>query len=130
MSLLTENNRQYYEGAQGFLGDGTQTKFTTTFDTDLSYYSSDPTNVNFGENNFKLYYSSTAVPGSWVEYGGVWSVEVNTNTIVFNVAPVNGLNIVCQLKKLDGGNYGKTVADKAFGNTELVPIRKSANIHR
>jgi len=117
MSLLTENNRQYYEGAQGFLGDGTQTKFTTTFDTDLLYYSSDPANVNFGENNFKLYYSSTAVPGSWVEYGGVWSVEVNTNTIVFNVAPVNGLNIVCQLKKLDGGNYGKTVADKAFGNT-------------
>ena len=117
MSLLTENNRQYYEGAQGFLGDGTQTQFTTTFDTSLIYFSADPTDVDYGENNFKLYSSTTAIPGSWVEYTGGWSIKANSNTIVFTVAPVNGLNIVCQLKRLDGGNYGVTSADKAFGNT-------------
>ena len=38
MSLLTENNRQYYEGAQGFRSDGTTVQFTTTFDTDLKFY--------------------------------------------------------------------------------------------
>ena len=35
MSLITETNQQYYQGAQGFRGDNTTLAFKTTFDTDL-----------------------------------------------------------------------------------------------
>ena len=35
MSLITETNQQYYQGAQGFSGDNTTLAFKTTFDTDL-----------------------------------------------------------------------------------------------
>ena len=33
--LITETNRQYYEGAQGFIGDNSTLSFLTTFNTDL-----------------------------------------------------------------------------------------------
>ena len=46
MSLLTENNRQYYEGAQGFRGDGNTKTFTTTFNTDLVFGSALPADIN------------------------------------------------------------------------------------
>ena len=40
MALVTENNRQYYEGAQGYqtVLDGTTVDFTTTFDTNLEFF--------------------------------------------------------------------------------------------
>ena len=49
--LITENNRQYYEGAQGFKGDAGGTagqSFTTTFDTDLVflYYRCKPNSIS------------------------------------------------------------------------------------
>ena len=39
MSLVTETNQQYYQGAQVFLipTTGTEQEFTTTFDTDLVF---------------------------------------------------------------------------------------------
>ncbi|MGY8955376.1 MAG: hypothetical protein ACKVK1_04140 [Flavobacteriales bacterium] len=44
--LITETNRQYYAGAQQqyFAAGGTGITMTSTFDTDLIYGSSDPTN--------------------------------------------------------------------------------------
>eukprot|EP01050_Picozoa_sp_SAG11_P059408 SAG11_NODE_38480_length_252_cov_0.673203_1_plen_57_part_10 len=57
MSLLTENNRQYYEGAQGFRGDGDTKTFTTTFNTDLVFGSALPADINYQKNNFKIYTS-------------------------------------------------------------------------
>jgi len=114
MSLLTENNRQYYEGAQGFRGDGTTTDFTTTFNTDLVFGAASNTNVNYYKNNFKIYTSTTATPGSWSEVIADYTIE--NNTITFNTPPANNLYIVVQLKKLDGGNYGTTLADKAYGD--------------
>ncbi len=78
MSLLTENNRQYYEGAQGFRSDGTTTQFTTTFDTDLKFYASKPDVEEYALNNFKLYYSSTGAPSSWTEYTSEYNVLGNT----------------------------------------------------
>ena len=115
MSLLTENNRQYYEGAQGFRGDGTTVSFTTTFNTDLVFGAANNTNVNYSKNNFKIYISNTGAPGSWNEAGA--SYTVNHNTIIFAQPPLNGQYIVVQLKRLDGGNYGDTLAEKAYGDT-------------
>lgn len=115
MSLLTENNRQYYEGAQGFKGDGAATDFTTTFNTDLVFGAASNTNVNYALNNFKIYTSANALPGSWSEV--VSGYTVSNNTISFSVAPADGLYIVVQLKKLDGGNYASTLQEKAYGNT-------------
>ena len=115
MSLLTENNRQYYEGAQGFRGNGVLVDFTTTFNTDLIFGSASPSDVDYQKNNFKLYTSTTGVPGSWSETTTGYSVS--GNVITFTAPPAAGLYIVVQLKKLDGGNYGTTAADKAYGDT-------------
>ena len=115
MSLLTENNRQYYEGAQGFRGDGNTTKFTTTFNTNLVFGSAIPSDINYQKNNFKLYTSVSGIPGSWSEV--VSDYSVTGNVITFLNAPSNNLYIVVQLKKLNGGNYGTTLNDKAYGTT-------------
>ena len=115
MSLTTENNRQYYEGAQGFRGNGVLVDFTTTFNTDLIFGSASPSDVDYQKNNFKLYTSTTGVPGSWSETTTGYSVS--GNVITFVAPPAIGLYIVVQLKKLDGGNYGTTTADKAYGDT-------------
>ena len=113
MSLITETNQQYYQGAQGFRGDNATLAFKTTFDTDLVLGSFDPNNINYALNNFKLYTSSTGLPGSYSEY--VTEFFVVDNAITFVVAPATGLYIVVQLKKLDGGLYGSTEAEKAYG---------------
>jgi hypothetical protein len=115
MSLITETNQQYYQGAQGFRGDNTTLAFKTTFDTDLVLGSFDPNNINYALNNFKLYTSSTGLPGSYSEY--ITTFTVVDNEITFATAPATGLYIVVQLKKLDGGLYGSTGAEKAYGQT-------------
>ncbi len=115
MSLLTENNRQYYEGAQGFRGDGTVASFTTTFNTDLVFGAASNTNINYALNNFKIYTSTTAAPGTWSEV--IADYTVSGNTITFDTAPADLLYIVVQLKKLDGGNYASTPQEKAYGDT-------------
>ena len=117
MSLITETNQQYYQGAQGFRGDGTTLTFKTTFDTDLVLGSFDPNNINYALNNFKLYTSSTGLPGSYSEYITEFSVVDNSITFEAGSEPANGLYIVVQLKKLDGGLYGSTEAEKAYGQT-------------
>ena len=116
MALLTENNRQYYEGAQGFIGDAGGTAgqvFTTTFNTDLIFKAFAPTSANYALNNFKLYTSPTGVAGTYVEYTSAYTVSGNSITITGALAA--NTVVVVQLKKLDGGNYGATVADKAYG---------------
>lgn len=113
MSLITETNQQYYQGAQGFRGDGTKLAFETTFDTDLILGSFDPDNINYSLNNFKLYTSASGLPGNYEEY--ITDFSVIDNAIVFPTAPVANLYIVVQLKKLDGGLYGNDEIDKAYG---------------
>ena len=116
MALLTENNRQYYEGAQGFIGDAGGTAgqvFTTTFNTDLIFKAFAPTSASYALNNFKLYTSPTGVAGTYVEYTSAYTVSGNSITITGALAA--NTVVVVQLKKLDGGNYGATVADKAYG---------------
>jgi len=116
MSKITETNQQYYQGAQPFVVTAAagQTAFVTTFDTDLVFGSSDPTDVDYALNNFKVYTSTTGLPGSFTEYTSTYTVS--NNTINFPGAspiPQNSY-VVVQLKTLDGGNYG---AQNAFGQT-------------
>jgi len=113
MSLISETNQQYYQGAQGFRGDNTTVAFTATFDTDLILGSFDPNNVNYALNNFKLYTSTTGLPGSYSEY--ITTYTVVNSVITFPIAPATGLYVVVQLKILDGGKYGVTEAEKAYG---------------
>ena len=115
MSLITETNQQYYQGAQGFRGGNAKLAFKTTFDTDLVLGSFDPDNINYSLNNFKLYTSSSGLPGDYEEY--ITEFSVVDNAIVFPAGsePALGLYIVVQLKKLDGGLYGNDETAKAYG---------------
>jgi hypothetical protein len=111
--LITENNRQYYEGVQGFIVYDSIREYTTTFNTDLVFGSWDNSETNYELNNFKLYTSATGAPNSFTEYLTTYSV-VN-NTIIFPVAALSdGTYIVVQLKTISGGNYGD---EDAYGNT-------------
>jgi len=115
MSLITETNQQYYQGAQGFRGDGDKLSFPTTFDTDLILGNFDLNDINYSLNNFKLYTSQTGLPGDYEEY--ITEFSVVDNAIVFPAGsePALGLYIVVQLKKLDGGLYGNDETAKAYG---------------
>jgi len=121
MSLITETNQQYYQGAQGFRGVGvapfSNQTFPTTFDTDLVFGSYDPSDINYTLNNFKIYTSTTGLPnpGSWTEYTSEYTVENNTITVVGDL-PAD-VFLVVQLKKLDGGNYADSPSEEALGDT-------------
>jgi len=113
--LITETNRQYYEGAQGFIGNSAQLSFVTTFNTNLIFGGPnawDPTDTDYALNNFKLYYSDNGIPGSFNEVDTDY--QVVGNTIILPSAINTGAYIVVQLKILDGGNYGN---QDAYGNT-------------
>lgn len=112
MSLITENNQQYYAGSQSFLSEaGSGQTFTTTFDTDLIYGSYDPLNVDYALNNFKLY---KAEPGqlNYTEITTEWVATGNDIYITGNL--VENTSIIVQLKTQTGGNYGNK---DAYGNT-------------
>ena len=81
MSLVTETNQQYYQGAQPFLVSDAagQSSFVTNFNTNLVFGSYDNTETNYALNNFKLYTSTPGLPGSFTEYTSQY--EVNNNTI-------------------------------------------------
>jgi hypothetical protein len=119
MSLITETNQQYYQGAQIFVSEAvlpnpnTQT-FTTTFDTGLVFGSYDNTDTAYALNNFKIYTSATGLPNpaSWTEYTSAYTVSGNSITFTGLLA---NTYIAVQLKSLNGGNYGATEADKAYG---------------
>ena len=119
MSLVTETNQQYYQGAQGFRGVGvapfSNQTFITTFDTGLVFGSYDPSDINYTLNNFKIYTSTTGLPGSWSEYTNAYTLSNNAVTITDALAA--NIFLVVQLKKLDGGNYASTPAEEAIGDT-------------
>tara|TARA_R100001463_G_scaffold115330_1_gene170537 strand:+ start:8159 stop:9634 length:1476 start_codon:yes stop_codon:yes gene_type:complete len=131
MSLLTENNRQYYEGAQGFRSDGTTVQFTTTFDTDLKFYASKPDVEEYALNNFKIYTSSNGIPGTWVEYKTL-NYRVTGNTINFSAtatAEFEGNNVSyidIPDANLNGpvniGDYIKITGATWSGNTNYAVI--------
>jgi len=119
MALVTETNQQYYAGAQAFRGKSTgalfNQAFTTTFDTDLVFGNYDPNTADYVKNNFKVYTSTQGIPGTWTEYTSAYTVINNVITITDSLPA--SVYLVVQLKSLDGGNYGNTNPEKAFGDT-------------
>ena len=117
--MSAETNQQYYQGAQPFLVTDVagQSSFVTTFNTDLVFGSYDNTETNYALNNFKLYTSTTGLPGSFTEYTSEYEVGNNTIYIGTKAVPVllpQNTFVVVQLKTLSGGNYG---TQDAFGDT-------------
>lgn len=105
--LITETNSQYYAGSQTFITDGTSASFTTTFDTDLIFGSSDSTAAGYNANNFRLYSSQGAtagVPGTFTNYVGAFTVS--NNIITLGVIPPADDWFVVQLLTQYGGEYG------------------------
>ena len=87
--LVTETNRQYYAGAQQqyLATGGVGITMTSTFDTDLIFGSSDPTNGQYGLNNFLLYSSANAL--TWTEITPVTTVQNAVANENGGVASVN-----------------------------------------
>lgn len=110
--LITESNRQYYAGAQGFFVEDIagQSVFTFTFDTEMILGSWSPDEAGYALNNFKLYTSPDGV--EYTEYLLEYSLEKNIITLA--EALDQGYYIVVQLKALEGGNYGDY---DAYGDT-------------
>jgi len=84
--LITETNRQYYAGAQQFYvsSAGAGQSFTSTFDTDLIFGSSDNASGQYGLNNFYLYSSPDAL--TWTELTPnntkTTGTNVNANVVI------------------------------------------------
>jgi len=113
---ITETNQQYYQGAQGFLSNGANTQvYTTTFDTNLIFGNSNPTNADYALNNFKVYTSATGLPQTYTEY--LLAYTVVNNVVDITATLPAGTFVVVQLKLLSGGKYGQTEAEKAYGDT-------------
>jgi hypothetical protein len=117
--LITETNRQYYAGAQGFLDElptATGKLWTFTFNTDLVFgggFAWDPNDVNYALNNFKLYLSTPSQAGlTYDEYILPYTVTDNTIQVTGSIEQYS--NIVVQLKSLIGGDYGDR---EAYGTT-------------
>lgn len=116
--LITETNRQYYEGAQGFISTNGQTSFLTTFDTNLVFRSSNLNDELSTLNNFKLYTSATGYPGTFQEYDQPYNVY--GNTIELATALPEGEYFVVQLKSLSGGNYGTPDQENSYAYGDTV----------
>jgi hypothetical protein len=134
MALVTETNQQYYAGAQGFTVQDAvgENSFTFTFDTNLILGSSDPNNINYQKNNFKLYHSVDGLTYNEIVGApyGPFTLSGNTITLASNVP--QGEVIVCQLKRLDGGNYGDrtaygTTVEKNYGSYAYVTLNNIIN---
>ena len=108
--LITETNAQYYAGSQIFIATADQTVFKATFDTDITFGSSDPTKEAYNNNNFRLYTSATGVAGSFTEYTTTYTVSNNIFTLPAQAA---GTYVVIQMLTQTGGNYGNK---DAYGN--------------
>lgn len=123
---MTENNRQYYAGAQQFQDvNASLSTVVATFDTALSMGSSTSYSLNdpyYPLNNFKVYNSSDG-GNTFTEWTDNYAITViessdgifnSTLTFLPGPAPAAGDIFVIQLKSLAGGQYGNR---DAFGKT-------------
>jgi len=113
MWLITETNEQYYAGSQKFIvpGDAPNQQFTTTFNTELVFGSSNPSTIEYAINNFKLYKADIGSL-TYTEYVLPYTVSGNTITIAEDLD--QGVGLIVQLKTESGGNYGNK---DAYGET-------------
>ena len=125
--LITETNRQYYAGAQQFQAkaqtatnvptDYVGQTFTSTFDTNLIFSSSDNASNGFNLNNFKIFTSPDA--NTWTELfpsSAIAKTTGTSNTASAITQVYNKVNIdnKKKLEKMVNGTKGQfgSVANK------------------
>jgi len=134
--LITETNRQYYAGAQQFQASSTSSvgqTFTSTFDTNLTFGSSDNASNGYNLNNFKIFTSVDAI--TWAEL--IPSAVIASTTGTSNTASaVNQKNVTVAaantsvlvgmtILKADGSFVG-VVASIAAGNQTFTCVNNLA----
>ncbi len=134
--LITETNRQYYAGAQQFQASSTSSvgqTFTSTFDTNLTFGSSDNASNGYNLNNFKIFTSVDAV--TWVEL--IPSAAIASTTGTSNtVSAINQKNVTVAAANADvlvgmtilkaDGSFVGVVASIAAGNQTFTCINNLA----
>jgi len=135
MSLITETNRQYYEGAKSIIATATQTKFTFDgFNTPLVWKTSNVDDDNYELNNFKFYKSTN----NGLDFTEVLSTTApNISSVVGNVITLTagataGNIYLVQLKRLEGGKYGNnsaygTVVEENYGSYAYIKLDELIN---
>ncbi len=137
--LITETNAQYYAGTQVIMAKDTtdnngdiisQTIFTSTFDTDLTFGSNDPNDPLYNNNNFRLYTSANGATGTFTEYTNPYTVSNNTITTTAGIA--NNTYVIIQLLIKSGGNFGNkdafgNVVEENYGGYQYIQINEVVN---
>ena len=111
--LITENNLQYYAGAQIiYTSVNSTTNYTFTFNTQLSLGSStswNPADPDYGLNNFLIYTSTNGI-SNWIPYVAVFTLTTNLNnsdSVIALAAQPLGIYVKVQLKAdAVANNYG------------------------
>jgi len=138
MSLITETNRQYYEGAKSITAVLGQTIFNFSgFDTPFIWKTSDADNDNYELNNFKFYVSTDNGTSfdEVVYYTTPISPRidtVNNGIITLNSGASAGDIYLVQLKRLEGGKYGVnnafgTVVEENYGSYAYITLEDIVN---
>jgi len=131
--LITETNRQYYEGAKSIVAKTNQTIFDfSDFDTDLIWKTSNADNENYELNNFKFYISTNnGISFEEVVYYTTpissYISTVDNGIITLNSAATVGDIYLVQLKRLEGGKYGDnnafgTVVEENYGSYSYITL--------
>lgn len=124
--LITETNRQYYEGAKSIVCDGSSNIFQFSgFDTPLIWAYGDQDSDNYALNNFK-FYRSTDNGLTFTEFFGIESVT-SDGIITIDYSPAYGVILLVQLKRLEGGKYGDnnafgTVVEENYGSYAYITL--------
>ena len=138
MSLITETNRQYYEGAKSIIATSGQTVFNFSgFDTSLIWQTSDADNDNYELNNFKFYKSTDngVTFDEVVYYTTPISPRignVSEGVITLNTGATSNHIYLVQLKRLEGGKYGNndafgTVVEENYGSYAYIKLDEIIN---
>ena len=138
MSLITETNRQYYEGAKSIVATAGQTIFDFSgFDTASIWKTSDADNDDYELNNFKFYVSTdnginfnevvyyTTPISPRIDSVNKWIITLNSGASAGNIYLV-------QLKRLEGGKYGDnnafgTVVEENYGSYAYIKLYDVVN---
>ena len=100
MALITQSEREYYEGYQLFTGNGSATQFTLTL-----------TPLPTAATKFRVFYD-----GIEQDDDGVSAYNASTGLITFGSAPADGVSIKVQLETVNTGNYRYISLDNIVNN--------------
>ena len=133
--LITETDAQYYAGTQVIIAvdpslDVGQNVFISTFNTNLTFGSNDPTSPLYNNNNFRLYTSANGANGSFTEYVLAYTVVDNIITTAVTIA--DGTFVVIQLLSKNGGNFGNkdafgTEVEDNYANYAYISVNDLVN---